>query len=169
MQTRKKTPAPRRPKAVTAEILGAAPRRSPVSAKWRKQYDRLLELRETLAHHRTDAASDALSEQPAYSSHMADAGTDTYDRDMALGTLSSEQDAIYQVDQAIDRIRHGTYGVCELTGKRIEAARLEAVPWTRFSTAAEKQLERDGAYRRARLGPRSTVARETAVKNDEET
>ena len=42
-------------------------------------------------------------------------------------------------------------------------ARLEAVPWTRFSAAAEKQLERDGVRKRARLGPREAVARESST------
>lgn len=100
---------------------------------------------------------------------MADAGTDTFDRDFALGMLSSEQDALYEIDEALNRIRDGTYGKCELTGKPIEPARLDAIPWTRFSAAAEKQLEREGALKRVRLGPRETVAKaETRGAEDEE-
>lgn len=147
-----------------------AARPAPIDPKWQKHLDRLIELRERLTNRRVDLANDALSEQPAFSSHMADAGTDTYDRDLALGMLSSEQDAIYQIEQAIDRIHNGTYGICELTRKPIERARLEAVPWARFSVAAEKQLEREGLRKRARLGPRETVAREpAAAKGPEET
>lgn len=93
---------------------------------------------------------------------MADAGTDTYDRDFALGVLSLEQDAVYQIEQAMDRIRNGTYGVCELTGKKIEEERLSAIPWTRFSAAAERQLETEGKRKRARLGEREPVARISA-------
>lgn len=169
METRKRASSHRKPRAATAEILGGGLAQIKVAPKWRKNYERLVELREQLARRRADSADDALSEQPAFSSHMADAGTDTYDRDLALGMLSSEQDAIYQVDQAIDRIRAGAYGKCELTGKPIEPARLEAVPWTRFSAAAENQLEREGARKRARLGERETVARESAAKKAEET
>jgi RNA polymerase-binding transcription factor DksA len=99
---------------------------------------------------------------------MADAGTDEFDRDFALGMLSSEQDALYEIDEAINRIRDGTYGKCELTGKPIEAARLDAIPWTRFSAAAEKQLEREGLLRKTRLGPRETVAKTEASDADEE-
>ena len=149
-----------KPKAGTNEVLGTAARAPRIDPKWRKHYERLIELREHLANSRADLANDALSEQPVFSSHMADAGTDTYDRDLALAVLSSEQDAIYEVAEAIDRLHHGTYGVCELTKKHIEPARLAAVPWTRFSTAAENELEREGALKRAHLGPRSTVVRE---------
>ncbi len=168
MERRKKPPANRKPKAATDEVLGTAAEPVRLNPKWKKHYERLVELRERLTKRRAELANDALSEQPAFSSHMADAATDTYDRDLALGMLSSEQDAIYEIEQAIDRINSGTYGVCELTKKPIEAARLEAVPWTRFTAAAEKQLEQEGGLKRARLGPRETVARETAAKAPEE-
>jgi RNA polymerase-binding transcription factor DksA len=91
---------------------------------------------------------------------MADAGTDAFDRDFALGMLSTEQDTIYQIEQAIDRIQNGTYGVCEITGKRISPQRLEAIPWTRFSLEAERRLEGERARPRARIGPRETVVHE---------
>jgi RNA polymerase-binding transcription factor DksA len=121
-----------------------------------------------MLRHQNGLAQEAAEQQPAFSTHMADAGTDTYDRDFALGMLSSEQDALYEIDEALNRIRNGIYGKCEVTGKPIEATRLEAIPWTRFSAAAEKQLEREGAVRKTRLGPRETVARTQAAAADDE-
>jgi len=99
---------------------------------------------------------------------MADAGTDTFDRDFALGMLSCEQDALYEIDEALSRIRDGIHGKCELTGKPIEAARLDVIPWTRFSAAAGKQLEREGALKKARLGPRESIAKMEAGTAEEE-
>jgi RNA polymerase-binding transcription factor DksA len=128
----------------------------------------LVELRTHLLHRRAEQVKDAIEESPTFSSHMADAGTDTYDRDFALGMLSSEQDAVYEIDEAIDRIQNGTYGKCELTGKPIEPARLEAIPWTRFSTASEKKLESEGATKRTRLGPRESLIRESVTNESEE-
>jgi RNA polymerase-binding transcription factor DksA len=125
-------------------------------------------LREHLLRRQGGLAQEANDQQPAFSSHMADAGTDTFDRDFALGMLSSEQDALYEIDEALDRIREGTYGKCELTGKAIEPARLEAIPWTRFSAAAEKQLEREGALKKTRLGPRETVPKTEANTPEED-
>ena len=156
----------RKPKAATADILGLAPRKPRVPLKWREHYQHLVELRDNLAQRQADLAKDALEESPTFSSHMADAGTDAYDRDFALGLLSSEQDAVYEIEEALNRIRTGRYGICESTGKPIEAARLAAIPWTRFSTKAEQQLEHDGEVRRTRLGPREAVAR-TEIKDQE--
>lgn len=142
-------------------MIGPTEPANSLPRKWQAHFHRLTQLREGLLSRRTDSVLDALSEEPSFSTHMADAGTDTYDRDLALGMLSSEQDALYEVDQALDRIRAGKYGICELTGKPIERERLEAVPWTRFCTLAEKQLEAEGSLKRARLGPRETVGRES--------
>ena len=122
-------------------------------------HDRLLQVRNYLTRRQDDLVQDAREETPAFSLHMADAATDSFDRDIALSRASSEQEALYEIDEALDRIRDGTYGICELTGKPIEAGRLEAIPWTRFSLEAEELLEREGQLLRARLAPRAAVPR----------
>src|SRR5437762_183137 len=81
----------RKPKAATEDVLGSAAKPVRINPKWQKQYDRLVELRDHLTSRRANLTNDALSEQPTFSSHMADAATDTFDRDFALGMLSSEQ------------------------------------------------------------------------------
>jgi DnaK suppressor protein len=160
--------ARRKPKADTADIVGQV-RPPRISNKWRKHYERLVELRDHFLRRQTELSRDALEENPIFSTHMADAGTDNYDRDFALGMLSSEQDATYQIEQDLDRILNGTYGICELTGKPIEAERLEAIPWTRFSAAAERQLEQEGRRKRATLGPRETVTKVQLPTETDET
>jgi DnaK suppressor protein len=162
---RTKQPSRRRP-AATADVVGNGPQPERVPEKWRKHYRNLIRLRNDLLNGRNALVKDASEEQPAFSLHMADAGTDSFDRDLALSRLSSEQDAVYEIDEALMRIRQGTYGICEMTGKRIERARLEAIPWTRFSAAAEKELEKDGAIHRARLGPRAALARGVSAENE---
>jgi RNA polymerase-binding transcription factor DksA len=165
---KRKTIHPRRkPKASTQEVVGEALNEPEISRKWRKYYRRLIELRDHLLQERFQLAQGALEEELKFGTHMADAGTDSYDRDFALGVLSAEQDAVYEIEEALQRIRSGNFGVCELTGRRIEAARLEAIPWTRFSAEAERQLEREGLQRRARLGPREAVAR-AEIRDEEE-
>lgn len=78
----------------------------------------------------------------SYGQHMADAGTDSFDRDFALSMVSSEQEALYEIDEAIRRIRNGTYGSCEITGKPISRDRLRAVPFTRYSVEGQMEVER---------------------------
>jgi DnaK suppressor protein len=164
---RKKQPA-RRAKAATADVIGDQPRPGRVPSKWKEHHRRLMELRNYVLHQRDDLSRDAAEEQPAFSLHLADVSTDNFDRDFALSRISAEQDAVYEIDNALTRIREGAYGICELTGKPIDRARLEAIPWTRFSVEAERMLEREGSVTRARLAPREPVERGVTARGEAE-
>jgi DnaK suppressor protein len=174
--TKKKTIA-KAPLSATAAILGrpaakakitADPKK--VKAEWQKYCQRLLDLREQLLHQMNGLAKESAQELPGYSLHMADSGTDNFDRDFALSLLSSDQDAVYEIEEALKRIEKKTYGVCELTGKSIPKARLEAIPWTRFTVEAQAQLEREGALKSRRIGQLGTVdsTGATEVESDED-
>ena len=90
------------------------------------------------------------SEASAFGMHQADAGSDAYDRDFALSLLSQEQDALYEIDEALKRIDGGTYGTCEMSGKSIPHARLEAIPFARFTVECQSQIEKQNKLTRLR-------------------
>ena len=155
-------PLPHHIKAASlADILGFNPAkvRKPVTEeedlpgvpeKYRRYYRLLVDLRdhvlESLGQHSEEtlkrSAKEDAGDLSGYGQHMADAGTDTFDRDFALSLVSSEQEALSEVEAAIKRIHNGTYGICELTGKPISRDRLLAVPFTRYSAEAQKELEK---------------------------
>jgi len=155
--------------ASLAEILGFNPKKvraadviedKDVPEKFKRYHKLLIDLRrhltegierhseETLKRSVKDDAGDLSS----YGQHMADAGTDTFDRDFALSLVSSEQEALSEIDAAIKRIHDGTYGICEITAKPISKERLLAVPFTRNSAEAQKQLERNRHHSRTQAG-----------------
>jgi RNA polymerase-binding transcription factor DksA len=175
--TKKKENGKQQGSTTAAAILGrpgtkakAAADPKKVKPEWQKYCQRLLELREQLLRQMNGLAKESAQELPGYSLHMADSGTDNFDRDFALSLLSSDQDAVYEIEEALKRIEKKTYGVCELTGKTIPKARLEAIPWTRFTVEAQGQLEREGALRSRRLGQLGTIdsAGATEVESDED-
>jgi RNA polymerase-binding transcription factor DksA len=149
--------------ATAASILGLSVEKArkngevKIKPEWAKFYERLLELREQLMRQMDGLAKESAQEMAGYSLHMADSGTDNFDRDFALSLLSSDQDAIYEIEEALKRIEKNTFGICELTGKPIPRSRLEAIPWTRFTVQAQAQLEKEGALRQRRLGALGTV------------
>ena len=176
---KKNTPAKggkARTSATSAAILGAAsatpskqkfvPRKVKIKPEWMKYYQNLLELRERLLHQMNGLAKETAETLPGYSLHMADSGTDNFDRDFALSLLSSDQDAVYEIEEALKRIEKSTYGVCELTGKNIPKARLAAIPWTRFTVEAQAQLEKEGALRSRKLGQLGTIDNSGASDGD---
>lgn len=79
--------------------------------------------------------------------HMADIGTDTYDQDFKLGMAETERQLIMEIDEALERIENKTYGVCQMTGKPIPKARLEAKPWAKYTIEAARLIE-SGRYGR---------------------
>ena len=141
----------RRGKTSTLEILGGSPGRK-VQRKWAEHHRRLTTLREQFLNGRNVQSESAKTSLSNSSEHIADAATDSFDRDCALALLSSTQNALYEIDQALNRIADGSYGICELSGKNIEVERLRAIPWTRFCTEAQAQLESRGVGSRVQLG-----------------
>ncbi|MBC8003242.1 MAG: TraR/DksA C4-type zinc finger protein [Opitutaceae bacterium] len=139
-----------------------------IRPEWAKYYQNLLELRERLLHQMSGLAKESAEEMSNYSLHMADSGTDNFDRDFALSLLSSDQDAVYEIEEALKRIERDTYGICEITSKPIPKARLDAIPWTRFTVEAQAQLEKEGALRQRRLGALGSVDSGTGVEIDED-
>jgi RNA polymerase-binding transcription factor DksA len=139
-----------------------------VKAEWQKYYNNLLDLRNRLIEQMQGLAKESATEMESYSLHMGDSGTDNFDRDFALSLLSADQDAIYEIEEALKRIERGTYGVCELTNKPIPKARLDAIPWTRFTVEAQAQLEREGAVRQKKLGQLGSLDTPSAPDFDDE-
>ena len=142
--------------ASLADILGFNPaekkngtsiEEESIPNKWKKYYKLLLELREhfteeldlhtsdTLQHHSQDEIGDRKLED--------DAGSDAFDRDFALSLVSSEQETLNEIEDAIQRIKNGDYGICEVTGKPIDKERLTAVPFTRYSVEGQIEFEKN--------------------------
>ena len=155
--------------ASLADILGFNPKKGKpvelisdkdVPEKFKRYFKLLLDLRthltEGIERHSEEtlkrSAKDDAGDLSAYGQHMADAGTDTFDRDFALSMVASEQEALAEIDAAIKRIHDGSYGICEITQKPIAKERLLAVPFTRYSAEAQKDLERNRHRSRTQAG-----------------
>lgn len=140
--------------ASLADILGLSsspsgkpqPAKKNVPKKWAKYHKLLTETYEKLNREHMVRSEETLKKSSKedsgeLSSISSDAGTDNSFRDLALSLVSSEQEALSEINAALDRIYRGTYGVCEHTGEPISSERLEAIPFTRFSLEGQKQYE----------------------------
>lgn len=171
--------------ASLSDILGFNPKRARASEsddvekvpeKYRRYYRLLLDLRKQLTEgielHSEETLKRSSKEDSgdlsSYGQHMADAGTDTFDRDFALSLVSSEQEALTEIDAAIKRIHDGTYGICEITQKPISKDRLLAVPFTRYSAEAQKDLEKNRYRARTAGGLFGEMGEEGGKIMDEE-
>ncbi len=152
----KKSPVKKAPAAKAAKPK--APKK--LSSFIKKQQQRLLELRDELVDAMSGVTGEIRngpegSEASGSGMHQGDAGSDAYDRDFALSVLAKEQDALYEIEQALRRIERGVYGVCELSGDKIPQARLEAIPFARLTVECQAQWEQEWGNKRFR--PKSEV------------
>jgi len=121
------------------------------------QREKLQLLRDTILDSMAGVAKDTLRSRPegseasAFGMHQADAGSDAYDKDFALSLLSQEQDALYEIEEAMKRVDNGTYGICEMSGKPIPVPRLEALPFARYTVECQTELERTKKHQRSRV------------------
>jgi RNA polymerase-binding transcription factor DksA len=155
--------------ASLADILGFNPKKvksveviaeQDVPEKFKRYYRILVDMRtqltEGIERHSEESlkrsAKDDSGDLSAYGQNMADGGINTFDRDFVLSLVSNEQEALTEIEAAIKRIRAGTYGVCEGTGKPIAKERLLAVPFTRYSAEAQKEIEKNRYRSRTQAG-----------------
>jgi RNA polymerase-binding protein DksA len=83
-------------------------------------------------------ASGNLSSMPL---HMADVGTDNFEQEFTLSLLANEEQALQEIDAALERLRDGTFGRCEECQAGIPTARLRALPYARYCVACARKLE----------------------------
>jgi RNA polymerase-binding transcription factor DksA len=112
-----------------------------IAPQWQWHYRSLLALRDRLDRAHTEHASEAIAPSDEGGIDAADSAQNQLDRDLLWAELGSENDRLLEIDAALARIRGGTYGRCVATGKPISAARLRAIPWTRFCREAAEVNE----------------------------
>jgi RNA polymerase-binding transcription factor DksA len=173
--------APAKVKAASlADILGFNPKsrsshaeneEAAVPEKYKRYYKLLIELRNHVTgqvdqHSEETLKRSAKEDSGDLSSYGTDGGTDSFDRDFALSLVANEQEALAEIEAAIQRIKSGNYGVCEHTGKLIPKDRLIAVPFTRYTAEAMKEIEKTRYKVRGQTGIMGE-GEENAVKIDD--
>jgi RNA polymerase-binding transcription factor DksA len=129
----------------TWEKAAQGPDTSGVRREWRGFQKQLIELQDYIIDETQAMKERGQQTQPKDRQQAdAEAATTVQLRDEGWTRLSTYQDWLVEVQQALSRIEQGTYGVCESTGKPIPPERLRAQPWARFTREAEEQLEAQG-------------------------
>lgn len=92
---------------------------------------------EALGKSGQDASGD-LSSVPI---HMADVGTDNYDRDLTIELIQNGEEEVRAIDDALEKISKKSYGLCEECGKTISKTRLTALPFVKCCIECQRHEE----------------------------
>jgi RNA polymerase-binding transcription factor DksA len=111
-----------------------------------EERSRLVALRDGLAES-TEEVERETATDPSAGGHPADAGSEMFDRSRDLSIATDVEAQLSDVEHAMDRIEHGTYGTCEACGREIDAERLTVRPAARFCLDDQAAAERDARTR----------------------
>ena len=95
----------------------------------------------SIAHEALRNPRDASGDLSAYTIHLADMASDTSERELSTTLVSSEQEVLYQIDDALKRMDDGTFGICEQCSKPIAMSRLKAVPYASMCICCQRAKE----------------------------
>ena len=142
-----------------------------VPKEWESYYRILMSMRNSLKGSLGERSSETIGasarESGELSLNSSDAGTETFDRDLALSMVANDQEALEEIEDAIDRIFDGSYGICQETKKPIKKNRLQAVPFTRFSLEGQMQYEQSSRRERdSGAGAFATISDSTMGQDD---
>ena len=167
---RAKRPA-RRIRGIRQKLVSVITRQKP--KKLRGQALRYQQMLLTLRDHLLDAINttagqtlnrsqrDSSGDISGYPTHQADAGSEDFDREFALSLVSSEQEGLYEIAEALKRLETNTFGICEMCSKPIKKARLKAVPFARFCLPCQTEVEKE-----KNAPARPTVSLEDAAEEE---
>lgn len=116
---------------------------------------KLLHERERIVsdYHRDLAAAQSIQEEGA--EDLEELASMDLDREFLFARSEEDRDTLLLIEEALDRMDEGTFGVCQLTGEPIPLARLRLIPWARYRADVQERLEARNA---ARSGPWASPA-----------
>ncbi|MDP3704215.1 MAG: TraR/DksA C4-type zinc finger protein [Candidatus Omnitrophota bacterium] len=95
----------------------------------------------SIAKNTAKSPRDASGDLSAYTIHMADMAADSYEREVSMNIVSSEQEVLYQIDDALKLMDEGAFGVCQQCNKPITMSRLKAVPYASLCIQCQRAKE----------------------------
>ncbi len=102
---------------------------------------------EALEESTATTPKDSSGDLSSYSSHMADQGSDSMEREKAFLVASVKRRRLEEIDSALSRVEAGTFGVCESCGKSIPLKRLERMPGASLCVECKEREEKEqGSY-----------------------
>ena len=86
---------------------------------------------------------EATGDHSSYAFHMADQGTDTMEREKNFFYAQRDGRLLYHIDQALERVENGTYGLCHSCSNPVHRERLDAVPHARLCIECKSSEEKN--------------------------
>ncbi|MGM0471258.1 MAG: TraR/DksA C4-type zinc finger protein [Bacillota bacterium] len=88
-----------------------------------------------------DSLKDSTGELSSYDNHPSDQGPNMFEREKDLGLKDNARRLLVQIDDALDKLEEGKYGICDICQQEINRERLELIPYTTRCVACNNKLD----------------------------
>lgn len=116
-----------------------------------KEKERILKSISQLEENTQQGTRGNISESAGVPTHIADFGTDAFEKDLDLNLTSSEFDLLQMIEESLKKIEEKKYGICELCKKPIPKARLRAIPYTKYCIKCQTEQEKTEKEKRGKI------------------
>lgn len=135
----------KRPKKAKAETKKSRRTKTPFTPAQLDHYKLvLLQKRASLVgdvKHLEDEALRSNSGETQTASNAAEFGSESFEQGLNLELAAADRELIHQIDDALDRIADRTYGLCMESHQPIKKARLEELPWAKYSIETARKMD----------------------------
>ncbi|MCM8763821.1 MAG: TraR/DksA C4-type zinc finger protein [Candidatus Omnitrophica bacterium] len=107
-----------------------------------KERERILKSISHLEENTQQGSRGNISQSAGVPTHIADLGTDAFEKDLDLNLTSSELELLEKIEESLKKIEEKKYGICETCNKPIPKARLRAVPYAKLCIQCQKAQEK---------------------------
>src|SRR5512142_717767 len=99
--------------------------------------------KESIIRKLTDTITESKEMESNVAQDLVDKAETSYTKEFLLSLSDGEREQLLLIDEAIKRLEHGEFGVCQLCQKEIGGKRLDAIPWTPFCIDCQEKNEEE--------------------------
>lgn len=110
--------------------------------RYREKLIRLMNSISERIREREERAREVVRDSKLRGIHLADLGTDEYEKERAFETVMKGSSTLERILRALRKIEEGRYGICEVCGKEISKGRLDLIPYAELCSECQRGLER---------------------------
>lgn len=113
-----------------------------LNKKERDEFRKLLAAKkESITRKLTETITESKEMESNVAQDLVDKAETSYTKEFLLSLSDGERDQLLLIDEALKRLEHGEYGVCQVCGKEIGAKRIVAIPWTPLCIECQEKAE----------------------------
>jgi DnaK suppressor protein len=104
---------------------------------------RLAAKKESITRKLTDTITESKEMESNVAQDLVDKAETSYTKEFLLSLSDGEREQLLLIDEALKRLEHGEFGVCQLCHKEIGGKRLVAIPWTPYCIDCQEKAEEE--------------------------